>query len=259
VVRAERPISLPALFDRFLQPPIAELEARHITEYGALRYEIRWHEARGRWVLPIKGLDSELWGWQFKGVDGVWNYPKGVPKKQTLFGADWLSASSKWVIMVESPLDVVWLFDLGYTSVATFGAQVSDIQISLLTEYADRILLALDNDEPGLKAMDKIVSRWATRADLSIINYDADSPKDVGEMTAAQVQAVLSSPISAWEWMEMREGAQAQVQDRKGLVPLSARSRRSDDRAKKTARGYGDGARKDDLHHRRRRASHRTG
>ena len=81
------------------------------------------------------------------------NYPKAVTKSKTLFGVNELIGDQ--VVLVESPLDVVRLASVGIYAAASYGAMVSKAQIQVLIDVADRIVLALDNDEEGERQADK--------------------------------------------------------------------------------------------------------
>ena len=258
--------SLDVQLRMFERPSTALLNERQISAESADRFGVRWSSDFDGWVLPIRspGPYGKLIGWQLKAGHKVRNFPRGIKKSATVFGAEYLedfdgAPAGHAAVLVESPLDAVYLYGCGLkASFASFGAAVSDAQMSLLVEHYDCVVLALDNDKAGLAAIDWLVPRWIGRTRLEVIGYAPDSPKDVGEMTSDQVLTAIGSSISGWQWMEQREGAQTKAKGTAGAVQVSARCGRSNGRAQEAPRSNGDGARQDGGHNRRRRASHRS-
>jgi hypothetical protein len=186
------PLFIYAKFDGFRAPPEWALEARSINDAQAARFAIRWDKG---WVLPIWAPNYEieqegLWGWQWKRMSDVLNWPDEVKKSGTLFGLRELhdtDTGQDTVAIVESPLDVVRLAMCGVAAVAAFGAYVSKIQQQLLLENADRILLALDNDKAGHEQADKIYPYLARHVPTAKVIYP-DGAKDPGDCTDEQIQ-----------------------------------------------------------------------
>jgi DNA primase len=93
-------------------------------------------------------------------------------------------------ILVESPLDVVRFASI-YDSpqaVASFGAHVSDVQLDILTSIADRVVVAMDNDEAGHMANQSIYKRIPTpRRGILWWNYKNTKAKDIGDMTDDEI------------------------------------------------------------------------
>lgn len=183
----------------FGPPPERALERRHLTRQSADRFAVRWDYENSAWVLPISGPGGALWGYQFKAADYVRNKPPGVKKSRTLFGLTSLQADR--AILVESPLDAVYLDSLGYPSVASFGANVSDIQMRLLMERCDEIMLALDNDMAGIKETRRLLKMgWHHRISITVFHYVRGRDKDPGECTAMEVHAGVKHAVLAAFW-----------------------------------------------------------
>ena len=175
-----------AKYESFKEPPEWAIEARFIDRDASREYGLRWD--RG-WVIPIHDpLERVLWGWQFKRLDLVLNYPKSITKSKALFGYHQLG--SKEVVLVESPLDVVRLASAGVDAVATFGAFVSNEQIHLLVRYANSITLALDADKAGQDQMARIYPLIAKRVNTRIAEMP-DGCKDPGDLTNEQVERIF--------------------------------------------------------------------
>jgi DNA primase len=202
------PEELRQIFDQRYDAEIPEraLKKRHLTQQACTDYEVRFDGVSG-WALPIFDQQSTLDGWQVKpgGTLKPWIEPEpwrqlpdgtmdGVHTSEHLFGFDRLDATT--VIMVESPLDVVYLHSLGhpFSAVASFGSHVSDAQMRLLVNsYTVSLVLALDNDESGWTGMRSIIDRgWHKTIPLHVFDYGYATGKDPGELTAEQIEYGLA-------------------------------------------------------------------
>jgi 5S rRNA maturation endonuclease (ribonuclease M5) len=176
------PLLVYAQYESFDLPPPWACENRQLESGAVERFGIRWNKG---WVIPIwtpepAGSPRDLWGWQFKRLDFVRNEPVGVKKSRTLFGLREFTGST--AILVESPLDVVRMASVGVTgALASFGAMVSNTQLQILTERAERIVVALDNDQEGKKQARKITRILNRVLPTEIFTYYS-SVKDPGEM-----------------------------------------------------------------------------
>lgn len=193
------PIMLYARYETFKAPPSWALEERFISKETAALYGVKWDTG---WVIPIwdPGWESDvtgLWGWQFKRLDFVSNYPKKVKKSETLFGLRESSVlrddslRSQSLVLVESPLDVCRLAEVGVSAVASYGAFVSRTQINLLISTADRIILALDMDEEGQRQQDKVYAILARLMPTRKVILPGGA-KDPGDLSDAQALKVFA-------------------------------------------------------------------
>lgn len=175
----------------YVPPPPEALADRNLTAQACAAYGVLWDPGPKRWILPIRSPTGELLGWQEKNRRHFRNRPTGVKKSKTLFGGHLLQPGT--VILVESPLDAVYIHSLGMTgAVAAFGALVSDAQMRLIAAKATRLVLALDNDAAGRAARDALYSRWRPRG-LPILHFDYTgvSGKDPGEMSPDEVRRAV--------------------------------------------------------------------
>lgn len=181
------PFVIFAKYESFKTPPRWALDDRRISKETAKRYGVRWD--RG-WVIPIWSPEwlPALWGWQFKQLDYVSNYPKAIKKSATLFGYRELEEDT--VVLVESPLDVLRLAEVGVPAVAAYGAYVSNAQLKLLIDYADRIILALDNDKAGIEQTKKIYLKLLRQVPTGKVVYPK-GVKDPGNMTDRQARKLV--------------------------------------------------------------------
>lgn len=169
------PYLIQARFETFKRVPRWALESRDLRRRDVDHFNVKWDKG---WVIPITGEEGLL-GWQWKRLDAVRNYPRTVKKSLTLFGLK--EASDTQIALVESPLDVVRLAAVGVTAVSSFGAFVSKTQLRLLVEAADRIVLALDDDEEGQKQTARIfpyVSRFVATKRVQM----PEGAKDPGDI-----------------------------------------------------------------------------
>ena len=119
-----------------------------------------------------------------------WYNNKGFSSKSILYNY-WFAKKhieqSNIAILVEGPGDVLRLEEAGiHNSLAIFGTDLSDEQqIILESSGAMVIILLLDNDEAGQKAMLDIEKRCSRSYKIYKLPI---SKKDVGEMTVQEIQ-----------------------------------------------------------------------
>ena len=182
--------------------PSKRLASRNISAEAARTYGIRWNAEKRSWIIPIVSSEGELLGWQEKGTNSVYNHPTGVKKGDTLFGIERFKSTT--AILVESPLDVVRFassFD-GMQCLGTFGAQITKKQLQLLYTVADKLIVAMDNDEAGIASAKKIFKDMPLlKGGVYWLKYSHTDAKDIGEMTDAEIeQAITGSSVIPW-WL----------------------------------------------------------
>lgn len=174
----------------YTTPPDVELRKRFLKREAVTLHGVLWDTKNEAWILPIRDADTyALMGWQEKGARGRFfkNQPAGVKKSKTVFGVELLD-ETKDLIVVESPLDAVRLTGLGYTSVSTYGAILSEEQGKIMRR-ASKIIAAFDNDKAGHTANEQIrVMARKYGIDLYYFNYRGIDVKDVGDMTEAEIE-----------------------------------------------------------------------
>lgn len=178
----------------YSEPPQWALDARGLTAEACSTYTVKWDSRAETWITPIRNPDSgKLLGWQEKGQTNrtFRNRPTGVAKSSALFGLEaWQPGT---MIIVESPLDVVKMtsVEIRQSTVATFGAVVSDAQVDLFRK-ADKLIMAFDNpniDAAGKKAALAILAKVKTLGmECWFFNYGDSGVKDVGDMTADRIR-----------------------------------------------------------------------
>jgi hypothetical protein len=179
----------------FKRPPAEARVSRGVTLEAVKYYDVRWKD--GGWCLPITKWDGTFIGYQWKKDERVLNVPDGVLKRETLFGLDRLLHADE-VVLVESPLDVLKLYDNGFAGVASFGAMVSHEQIDLLVSFCETLVIGMDDDSAGRTQARAIYERVRyVMPSVKFLNYaktrkrksTGRHPKDVGDMSDEEVCA----------------------------------------------------------------------
>ena len=185
---------------KFDLPPTSAMRRRHLTDEAVRHFRIRWDIEEAAWVFPIMGPTGETWGYQTKSRDRIRNNPPGIKKGRTLFGLSMLT-STNTVTLVESPLDAAYLHTQGISAVAAFGCNISDQQMRLIIERCDELVLALDNDKPGLAEMRRLLNeRWHHRIPTRIFNYYGNKGKDPGELPPDDIRYGVDQAVLASFW-----------------------------------------------------------
>lgn len=126
-----------------------------------------------------------------------WKNSKGFNKSNYLYGY-WKAykhiKKCGSVVLVEGQGDVLKLYSSGIVnSVGLFGCDLNDSQEFLLQKSgAFNIILALDNDEAGKKAREKI--REKSSCFFNIIDVEIPK-KDLGEMTVQEIDETIKPQI----------------------------------------------------------------
>ena len=167
----------------FTLPPVAECNKRWFSQDDCKALGVLWNPKEQTWITPIRDPDThKLWGWQEKNAHVFRNRPRSIKKSRTLFG---LSAfEGPTAILVESPLDVVRLRAVGIRGgVASYGAAVSSEQLHIIAEYADKLVVALDSDDAGVRRAEEI-RRDFHLLPTSFYNYGIvpGNAKDIGDI-----------------------------------------------------------------------------
>lgn len=188
-------------YSKFEQVPNKHILRRNLDADVVRKYGIKWDSTHKAWVIPIVSADGQLLGWQEKSTGWYRNVPVGVRKSSTLFGIE--RFHSKTALLVESPLDVVRFASCmqGMQALATFGAHVSAEQLRLVADVADKVIIAMDNDEAGIKSAKRLLKEMPLlRGGLFWIDYrQSPDAKDIGEMTDEQIyESVVNASIMPW-------------------------------------------------------------
>ena len=175
----------------------------YLTEIRGIRVEnivdcqVGFDQTDGRIVVP-HFWRGNLVGWQKRRLtnDGgpKWQSSPDFPKARSLFR---LPQRDDTPVVVEAPLSVVAKHHVVSGMTATFGAQVSDQQVRLLSRY-DTVVLWYDNDPAGWEATTRTADGLAGSCVVKVVDspYAAD-PADVDDETAMWLVA-NAVPYPLW-------------------------------------------------------------
>ena len=129
----------------------------------------------------------------------------GFIKSNYLFGIDHVSSTVKSIVLVEGPLNAIWLHQNGYSAVAIMGTDISKEQYYKLTKRFNEVILAFDNDlpleggfSPGKEATIKAIHKLK-----GLTTYVLPLPegKDVQNLSKAELDISFSLKTPSWHWM----------------------------------------------------------
>ena len=149
----------------------------------------------GDLIIPVYDAKQRLVGWMERRIDATpkYMYSKGLRKSQLLFGEHKIQ-STQTICITEGALDTMWLNQNGYTSVALLGASFSYTQQNRLKAlHPEEIVLCLDNDDAGQKAMNKISTCMKDSCMLSWIEL----PEQVKDVQEIRQQTLLKRVIDS--------------------------------------------------------------
>ena len=201
-----------SLFDKLEMAPVALFERWGIRDQSTIdHFGIRYDPDRMRTNIRYTGpaiviphwFEGQLVGYQERWMGERPNkLPKytnstDFPRKETLF--DWDSVQPN-TIVVESTMTRIRLYEMGYSAVATFGAQMTPRQIQLLSTLKS-VTLAQDNDQAGQRAMRKSADLLSELTYVEILPPPDIEKGDLADLEDAQIEAILDrskaySPLS---------------------------------------------------------------
>lgn len=198
---------------------------------------------RGRIMFPIKNNFGNIVGYSArilpkyddKKVGKYINSPETeiYHKSKILFGYDQAKrsiAKSKEVILVEGQMDMIMSHQVGISNVvATSGTAVTEEQIQIISRFAEKLLLAFDQDEAGETAMKKCAS-LAISGGLDVyvipkkeeVKDTADLIKDYGGVAWQELinqRKPLIEYLTEKIFIEVKDSRERNTQVRKEVLP----------------------------------------
>lgn len=176
---------------------------RGFTVDSVISWGIRHDRGSNAAVIPIYGRNGkDIVGLVRRMVPPIlpgypkYLYTKGFDKRSHLFGIHRHTGND--IIVVEGPLDAIWLHQHGYSeTVALMGASCSTTQLHLLKSLGNRITLALDGDEAGNAAAEKLYQRLRRHVPVTLATLP--DRLDVQNLQGPQLQELFSQSKYAWE------------------------------------------------------------
>lgn len=137
---------------------------QEVVDYMGVRFDP--NRGRGNYegpaiVFPHR-WQGRLVGWQERWLED--NRPQYIPKytntsdfprENTLYNYDWTMFEQE-VVICESVPTVLTLLSLGIPAMATFGSNVTSEQMKLMRRCIEGIVVAPDNDAPGIKFIESL-------------------------------------------------------------------------------------------------------
>ncbi len=174
-------------------------EFRHIPVANIVKHQVGYDPRINRIILPHY-WQGDLVGWQTRRIvnDGSPKYQNtpDFPRAETLYNFD---VECDQVVVVESPMTVVSKSHLipEYGFVATFGAEVTQKQLQVLSSYPS-VILWFDNDQAGWRGTEKIVDHLRRYCDVLVV----DSPyvEDAADLPDDITLDLLAHAVPYWQW-----------------------------------------------------------
>jgi DNA primase len=196
-------ISLPSYDDAILngfKHPHVYWDHRGITQQAQEALHLGYDPREKRIIFPHY-VQNTLVGWQKRVVPGETfpEFPKykntpGFPKSETLYNLD---TASRYPLtcVVESPMSVAKAMSLGIpNTVATFGAKVTDHQISLLRQF-DKVYVWFDRDAAGMQGEKNIVEKLHRHTPVMVVTPDGG--RDLGDCDENEIAFKLNHAMPA--------------------------------------------------------------
>jgi len=195
-----------ALAEQFANKTLRDYEIGFDREYQRITFPIRDHHGR---LVGISGRSTGVGGSRYKIYkQEIAKYVPGyeLDKSKVLWGAHLLyqtymngSATRLPVAVCEGFKACMWVRQCGYENVVCMmGTYLSPFQLVLLERLANDVVLFLDNDPPGKRAVRKLLSRdygFSVRvADYQGLDV---SPDDLSEETTVHA---VTKPLTPRQW-----------------------------------------------------------
>lgn len=176
------------------------------TEYSSLPhpkykvYQGRRQDFQGHWKEGDFGpsFDEMYPGFVCENHDFLWNYDNLWPFARTM------AESNTTVCIVEGFKACLWMKQSGFkNTVALMGSYLSRRQLQLLQRLGCNLVLALDNDLPGIKATARVgkllrdsmhAKLWVMRYPMEHINTQPDS------YSSPELHEMVSSSYGLADW-----------------------------------------------------------
>jgi len=165
--------------------------SRGINDESIDHFRLGYSKNQGMVIVPVHSPDGLPVGLVGRSVEGKsFKNSTRLPRNKTMFNIHRAKRLGGSVVVVESSFDAIRLHQVGLKAVATLGATVSRYQISLLQRYATSIIICPDNDNAGIKMIDKIVSNIKDKS-VEVINLK--SGKDVGDLNDSEIKNMFTN------------------------------------------------------------------
>lgn len=163
---------------------------RGISSESINTFYLGYSENQDMVIVPVQTDTGMFVGFVARSIEGKsFKNSTNLPRSKVLFNLNRCKFSE--IIVVESSFDAIKLHQMGFSAVATLGANVSREQLRLLEKYATKIILAPDSDDAGQGFVKKITENIKTR-EISLIKIP-DGKKDIGDMTKEEILSAMDN------------------------------------------------------------------
>ena len=157
-------------------------------------FEVRFDAAANSLLWPVRDESWNVIGFTERRIPpfggAKYLYPKGFGRE--LFPMNMLMGDH--AVLVEGPLDVMWLFQHGYMGLACLGASVTVNQLTWLKGRIRKVTLALDNDEVGKASQLKLVKKLTPFFSVKVATLP-HGVKDIQELGWEALTKVLNTTL----------------------------------------------------------------
>ena len=185
------------------------LYSRKITDEAIDHFRIGWSCTQKMFTIPLHSPDGIPVGVIGRSVEGkAFKNSPNLPRNKTLFNIHRAKREGGTIIVVESSLDAIRLWQAGFpNAVATLGGSISDVNIQNLNRYASTIILMTDNDSAG-RALGNTIANKLKNKNILWAKYDHNTvyphmAKDVGDLTDEEIKACIKNAIPHFEYATM--------------------------------------------------------
>jgi 5S rRNA maturation endonuclease (ribonuclease M5) len=175
------------------------INASILASYYAFECDNNSHFLHGRACLSILDDDDNIVGFTGRAIGNIepkWlHFPKSLETSKVLFGLNQCKNSikdNKYVLLVEGPLDVLKLKQLGINnSVSMLGTNFSKEHVKLLLKYnVISLILYLDPDKSGRIHTDKIEQKYKNIFKIYDIYKFVDVSVEPGDLECNNVNTI---------------------------------------------------------------------
>ncbi len=171
---------------------------RHLTRITTKRFRIGWDGVAKAITIPLHDSRGRLLGVNRRFMDSSvkYRYPKGFPRKSTLFSYHRVPMGSPVVAVTEGCFDALAFWNIGVPAVSVYGSSMSSDQRKALMSLVPKVvLIAADNDDAGHKLADQIEDEIGQRLMTTArLKYPA-KVKDPNSMTPSKLRRVVDRSV----------------------------------------------------------------
>jgi DNA primase len=174
------------------------VKQRGLTKETLQRYRLGASVALNALVIPVPDAHALIYRAHPEQVQGPrYRYTRGFKAHSVLYTLFDFEMVDNTIILVEGPLDVLWLRQNGFpNSLGIFGGGTLGVAQREIIEKINpsKIILAFDNDEAGRQTTEKCALRLK-RYDCYAVEWSRfPDKKDVAELSPEELVSLLSSP-----------------------------------------------------------------